>query len=144
VAALTAGQIVDRVRSVCANEAFGLTEAVSWQDFDLQPESNIDNVYRVPPMTSQRSSGGFGYYEDRDESLQIWLAMKTNGDHQGTARRLSDAVHSLTSAVMRDGTESSGDYAVTDEGRGHAVVVNPGADYLSLRLTLAINYDAQF
>jgi hypothetical protein len=144
VAALTSGQIVDRVRSLCANETFGLVEAVTWVDFDLQPESNSDAVYRVPPMSSQGSRGGFGYYEDRDETLQIWVARKHNDDYHAAARLLSDDVHSLTAAVMRDGLDAGGDYGVTDEGRGHQVDAVPGATYLTLRLSLPINYDAQW
>ena len=140
--AMTSTEIVGRINSVCVR--LGYQEAVTWVDFDLQPESHIDSVYRIPPMSSQGSRGGFGFYEDRDETIQIWVARKRNGDTYHASQLLADDVHSLTAAVMRDAHQDSGDYAVTDEGRGHAVEDVPGADYLRMRLTLAINYDAQW
>jgi hypothetical protein len=144
MAAMTADQIVNRIRSICSGPVFGFQEAVSWVDFDLQPESNIDGVYRIPPMSSQGSLGGFGFYEDRQESVQIWVARKHNGDYAAVRSALSNDVHSLTAAVMRDGHETSGDYAVTDEGRGHAIAEVPDTTYMTMRLTLPINYDAQW
>jgi len=144
MAALTADQIVDRVRSLCAGPVFGLTEAVSWTSFDLQPDGNIDGVYRIPPPSSQRSIGGFAFTEDRTDVLQIWIARKHHMDTNAARTRLLQDVHSLTAAVMRDGHTSGGDYGVLDEGRGHAIAEVPRADYLTLRVTLPINYDCQF
>lgn len=144
MAATTADAIVNRIRSICSGPVFQLEEAVSWVDFDLQPESNIDGVYRIPPPSSQGSLGGFGYSEDRTESLQIWVARKHNGEYAAVRRALSNDVHSLTAAIIRDAHQVSGDYGVTDEGRGHAGAEVPDATYMTMRLTLPINYDAQW
>lgn len=144
MAAMTSAEILNRISSICEGPVFGFVEAVSWVDFDLQPESNIDGVYRIPPPSSQGSLGGFGYREDRTESIQVWVARKHNGDYRAAAQLLMQDVHSLTSAIVRDAHEVSGDYGITDEGRGHAIADVPGADYLTMRLTLPINYDAQW
>lgn len=140
---MTGDQIVDRVRSVCLGPDFSLVEAAHWQSFDYQPSQNDDRVVRVPPMASQRTLGQFGFAEDRTDSLQIWLALRHGGDLDATRRALGQYVHSLTAACVRDAFEQSGDYAVLDEGRGHSIVSDPAKEYVMLRLTLPVNYEAQ-
>lgn len=143
MAAMTVDQIVDRVRSICTGPDFQFIEAVSWNTFDMQPTTNLDKVFRIPPPSSQQTHGRFGYAEDRTDSLQIWLARLVNADYDQTRRALLQDMHSLTAAVVRDAYEQSGDYAVLDGGRGHAIVEDPGQAYVALRLTLPINYEAQ-
>jgi len=137
---VTSDAIVDRVRSLCVGEPFGFTEATAWHTFDLQPTTNIDKCFRILPPNSQSVLGGFDFYEDRVDSMQIWVSRKHGNDWVGVRRALLRDVHSLTSAVMRDGSDS-GDYAVLDQGRGHSVLVDKGLEYVSLRLTLPINYE---
>jgi hypothetical protein len=143
VAALTADVIVDRVRSLCCAPPFEMVEAVTWDSFDLQPAQNANAVFRIMPPSSQRVVGGFDYWEDRTDSMQVWVQLQHKQDHVAARRLALQYVHSLTSAIVRDGTSVSGDYSVPDEGRGHAIVSYPGKDYLALRLTLPINYDSQ-
>jgi hypothetical protein len=143
MAALTADVIVDRVRSICSGDPFGFVESVSWNTFDLQPDSNIDGVFRIPPPASQVVIGGFAFAEDRTDTLQVWVARKRNDDYDAARRALLRDVHSLTAAIVRDGAVTSGDYDVRDDGRGHAISEDPGRDYLMLRLSLPINYDSQ-
>lgn len=144
MAALTLDAIVDRVRSVCASEPFSFGEAVSWATFDLQPATHLDRVFRIPPPSSQRVVGGMNFSEDRTDSMQIWVARKIGQDYATVRRTLLRDMHSLTAAVVRDGAVNGGDYHVPDEGRGHAVTPDgPGREYLSLRLTLPINYETQ-
>jgi hypothetical protein len=143
MAPMTMDVIVDRVRSICCSSPFAFTEAVSWADFDLQPEANIDRVFRIPPPSSQFVTGGFAFAEDRTDSLQIWVARTRNGDYNAVRRALLQDVHSLTASVVRDGAVSSGDYDVRDGGRGHAIAEDRGLEFVTLRLTLPINYEAQ-
>lgn len=141
--ALTMDAIVDRVRSVCVGSPFAFTEAVSWASFDLQPETNADRVFRMPPPASQFVQGGFGFVEDRRDQMQIWVARKTNGNYDAVRRALLQDVHSLTAAVTRDALVTSGDYDVPDGGRGHAITEDRGQTFATLRLTLPIQYEAQ-
>lgn len=143
MAALTSDVIVDRIRSVCAGPPFNFVEAVAWSTFDLQPTTNLDGVFRVPPAFSQSVDGMFGFAEDRVDSIQIWVSRKRNNDYDAVRRALLRDVHSLTSAIVRDAHAVSGDYAVLDGGRGHAVVDMPKTDYVVLRLTIPVNYEAQ-
>ena len=143
MAELTIDVIVDRVRSVCASEPFGFVEAVAWSSFDLQPTTNIDAVFRIPPPSSQFVEGEFGFVEDRRDSMQIWVARKRNNDYDGVRRALLRDVQSLTTAVTRDGLVTSGDYDVPDGGRGHAITDDPTKEYVTLRLTLPVRYEAQ-
>jgi hypothetical protein len=140
---LTVDVIVDRVRSVCCSSPFAFTEAVSWSDFDLQPATNIDAVFRIPPPMSQFVQGGFGYVDDRRDQVQIWVARRCNSNYDAVRRALLKDMHSLTAAVVRDGAVSSGDYDVPDGGRGHAITDDRGKDYVTLRLTLPVQYEAQ-
>jgi hypothetical protein len=139
MAALTSDEIVDRVRSICASEPFGFTEAVRWDTFENQPTTNIDSVFRVPPPSSQSVTGGFDYTEDRVDVVQIWVARKHQQDYATVRRALLRDMHSLTAAVTRD----SGDYAVLDGGRGHTISPEKGQEYISLRLSLPVNYEVQ-
>lgn len=142
MAALTIDTIVDRVRSLCVSHPFEFVEAASWASFDLQPDSNIDKVFRIPPPSSQFVNGWFDFTEERTDSMQIWVARKRNGDYDGVRRALLRDVHSLTAAVVRDGAVTSGDYDVRDGGRGHAIQEDRGQDYVTLRLTLPVNFEA--
>lgn len=143
MAALTGDVIVDRVRSLVSSDPFNFAEAESWDTFDFQPTTNVDAVFRIPPMRSGTVIGGFAYAEDRTDILQIWVARKVNSDFAGVRRALLRDVHSLTAAITRDGSEQSGDYNVTDEDRGHEIAVEEGAEFATLELTLSINYDSQ-
>jgi len=59
-------------------------------------------------------------------------------------RQLLLDMHSLTAAITRDAFEVSGDYNVPNEGRGHsAFPEKTNAEYVTLRLTIPINYDSQ-
>lgn len=142
MAALTADVIVDRVRSVCAGSPFWLQEAVTWASFDLQPSQNLDGVFRIPPPVSDGVIGGFQFAEDRTDLLEIWVARRHNQDFATARQTLLRDVHSLTAAIVRDASVASGDYAVPDGGRAHSIEA-PGTDYLTLRLTLPVNYEAQ-
>lgn len=140
---MTADVIVDRVRSICVSHPFNFTESESWNTFDLQPDSNIDGVFRIPPPSSQFVQGGFAYLDDRRDQMQVWVARKRNSDYDGVRRALLRDVHSLTAAIVRDGAVSSGDYDIPDGGRGHAITEDRGQEFVVLRLTLPIQYEAQ-
>jgi hypothetical protein len=144
MAALTSDEIVDRVRSVCAGAPFYFTEATSWETFDLQPTTNIEACFRIPPPTSSSVRGQIGFYEDRTDLMQVWVSRKIGGDYQAVRRTLLRDLHSLTAAIVRDGAADGGDYHIPDGGRGHAISpATATAEYVALRLTLPINYDAQ-
>lgn len=143
MAAMTIDQIVDRIRSICVGSPFHFIEAETWDSFDLQPSPNIDGVFRIPPPSSQSVRGRFDYVEDRTDSVQIWLARERNAEPTMLRRTLLRDMHSLTAAIVRDGHAVSGDYVVPDEGRGHTIQTPPGKTYAVLRLTLAVNYEAQ-
>lgn len=143
MAAMTVDVIVDRVRSVCARPPFSLKEATTWVDFETTPDQAVDGAFRIMPPSSQRVIGGFSYVEDRTDSLQLWVARKHNQKYDVVRRVLLRDIHSLTSAVVRDAHGVSGDYAIPDSGRGHAIVAPPGKDFVVLRLTLPVNFEAQ-
>jgi hypothetical protein len=143
MAAMTCDVILDRIRAVCAGPLFRFSEALTWVSFDLQPETNIDSVFRVIPPYSQATFGEMDYVEDRIDVVQIWLARKMNQDADAVRRALLQDMHALTAAIVRDAHEDSGEYLIPDGGRGHAIVYDAGKDYAALRLTLPVRYEAQ-
>lgn len=137
MSALTGDAIVDRVRSLCVTLGFG--EAIRWDTYADQPTTSIDQCFRVLPLRSGTVAGGFDFYEDRTDVLDIWIARKHGGNYDTVRRVLLQDVHSLTSVVARD----SDDYHVMDAGRSHAITADKGAEFCTLRLSLTVNYDAQ-
>jgi len=141
MATMSADEIVDRVRSICVAEPFAYAEAPSWDSFNEVPTTAIDRTFRIPPPSSQRNVGRFSYIEDRTDSMQVWVARKYSGDFDAVRRELLIDVNSLTSAIMHDAYQASGDYSIPDEGRGHAIAAVPKGEYVTLRLTLPLTYE---
>ncbi len=140
---MTSDEIVDRVRSICVGSPFLFVEATSWASFELQPTTNVDAVFRIPPPSSGSVVGGFDFTEDRTDIMQVWVSRKLGNNYDTARRMLLKDMHSLTAAVVRDAAQDSGEYHIPDAGRGHAISPDKGAEYISLRLTLPINYEVQ-
>jgi len=141
---LTADQILDRWRAILSGPVFNYIEAISWVSFELQPTTNLDAVYRLVPPASQSTVGHFDYHEERTESVQLWLSRQVQNDYDAVRTRLIQDKDAIIAALTRDAFQDSGDYNLVSEGRGYAVTPERrDASFVSLRLTLAINYDAQ-
>lgn len=139
--ATTIDVIVDRVRSLCAGQPFVFEEAVSTEAFTLQPSGRGDQVFRVKarggPVKSQMA-----YVEERTDAIEIEVIRAINADYDAARRLLLRDVTSLTAAIIRDGhVTSGGEYTVPDSGRTSDVVGQPGASFLTLRLTVPVNYE---
>lgn len=120
---------------------FSFTEAVSSEDFMRQPTGRGDQVFRVKARGGQ-ARGQMAYVEERTDPIEIEVIRSINADYDATRRRLLKDVTSLTAAIIRDGHVSSGgEYTVPDSGRSHDVVGQKGASFLTLRLTVPVNYE---
>lgn len=141
--ATTIDVLVDRVRSLCIASPFGLSESVSTEDFTRQPTGRGDQVFRLKARGGP-VKGQIGYVEERTDSLELEVIAAINADYDATRRRLLKTATSLTAAVIRDGhVTSGGEYTVPDGSRTQEVIGQPGASFLTLRLTLPVNYEAQ-
>lgn len=141
---MTSDEIVDRVRSLCVSEPFGFFEVEKWDSFNEVPTTAIDGAFRIPPPSSQSVVGGFNFVADKTDSMQIWVARKHQGDYPAVRRALLRDIHSLTAAIVRDAAEDSGEYHIPDGGWGHVITPDSkGLEYVTLRLTLPINYEVQ-
>lgn len=139
--AITLDAIVDRVRSLCVNSPFLFTEAVSTEDFTKQPTGQGDRVFKVKGRGGS-VRGQMGYVEERTDRIELEVIRAVNADYDGARRALLRDATSLTAAVIRDGHVSSGgEYTVPDESRSQEIVGQPGASFLTLRLTLPANYE---
>lgn len=140
---ITIDEVVDRVRSLCCSHPFGFVEAVSTVDFTKQATGRGDQVFRV--MTRGGAAlGQMAYVEERTDSLDLEVIRAINADYDGTRRRLLLDATSLTAAIIRDGhVTSGGEFTVPDGGRSREVIGQPGASFLTLRLTLPVNYETQ-
>lgn len=134
--------IRDRVTSLLVASPFEFVEAVTPFSFELQPTGAIDEVFRieVEPRTFQ---GSFSYRGVQVDTLVIWLARKQGPDQKATYRAQLADVDSITAAVIRDGAEDGGDYAVPD-GRTYSLQRVPGAEYAVMRLGLPVDYETGY
>lgn len=140
--AQTVDTIINRVRSLCVSTPFNFTEAQTPFSFSQQPNGEIDGCFRITDR-NQRTIGGFNYSEVRIDQVQIWVARRFNGEPTATKRILTRDMHSITAAVMRDGLQHGGDYAVEDDGRTYEIRADDGAAYAVLQLVLPVNYESQ-
>lgn len=86
--------------------------------------------------------GQMAYVEERTDSVDLEVIRAINADYDATRRRLLKDATSLTAAVIRDGhVTSGGEYTVPDSARSQDVIGQTGASFLTLRLTLPVNYE---
>jgi hypothetical protein len=142
--ATTLDVIVDRVRSLCIGYPFEFVESARLDRFDWDAAQGFGDVsmFRVE-TSSQPPRGGSAFSEERTDLLTVTVGRAINADYDGTRRTLLRTVHSLTAAIVRDGAEDSGSYTVPDAGSASRIEADPTASYLSFRLTLPVNYEAQ-
>jgi hypothetical protein len=140
--ATTPDVLRNRVRSLVVAAPFSYTEAVSSDDFSLQGSGSSDAVFRCT-IAGGTSIGGFGYSEDRTDVLEVEVARHIAADYKATYLTLVGDCNSLLAAIIRDGHQTSGLYTVPDAGRDWAITAPVGASFLTLRLTVPLNYEAQ-
>jgi hypothetical protein len=140
--ATTRESLVDQINSLCADDPFRFTQALSPFDFAKQPTGAIDQVFRIE-MASQSVLGGLNYAEDVTDQMTVWIARKHNTAHQDVYRLLEVDVTSLTSAIVRYGSTGGGDFHIPDSGRGVSFQHDAGVEYAMARLSLPINYESQ-
>jgi hypothetical protein len=137
--ASTRDVIRDRILSLLAD--LRLTLAQSPFDFDAMPTGTIDACARVE-MASSGTIGGLNFTEDRTDLVTVWIARKQAADPEAAYQQLLADVDAVTSAVVHDGAETSGEYAVLD-GAALAVSHERGQEYAVARLDLPINYEVE-
>lgn len=132
--------IRNRVSSVCAKAPFRLKVSKTPFSFDLQPQTNIDNVFRIEHETVN-VIGGFNFREERDDVMTVWVARRWKGDVDETYQALVTDAASIRAAVIRDGHQTSGEYIVPDEGAGMNIQRDTAQSFGMLRLTIPVNYE---
>lgn len=140
--ATTPDVLRNRVRSLCSAAPFSYGEAVSSDSFELQGSGSSDAVFRCV-VRGGASIGGFGYSEDRTDVCEVEVARHIAADYRATFNTLVGDCNSLVAAIIRDGHQTSGSYTVPDDGRSWEITAPTGASYLTLRLTVPLNYEAQ-
>ena len=135
--------ITDRVRSLCVAYPFECQESARLDRFDWDAAQVFGDVslYRVETV-SQPARGGTAFSEERTDLVTVTVGRAINGDYDAARRALQRMSHSLTAAVARDGAQDSGLYTVPDLGFSSRIEADPTAAYLTLRLTLPVNYDS--
>lgn len=144
---MTQDVIIDRVRSLCVERPFEYFEVARLDDeaMEASPNGAIDGAFKVEGQ-SQQARGQFNYMEERTDLLSVIVAKAITTDlaNQNDVRNaMTRASHSLTAAIIRDGV-ASGLYGVVDKGVVRRVTANAAQTYLTLRVTLPCNYEAQY
>lgn len=137
--ATTLDVILGRVRSLCVAAPFSYTEAVSTESFALDPTLGEAAVCKVTGRTGT-PRGGFDFQEECNDFLDLEVSRPVTGDYRVTHSTLHKDARSLTAAIVRDGAVTYGEYVISDAGRTESVIGQGGAAFLTLRLTLPVNY----
>ena len=137
--ATTRQALIDRLTSLCVDPPFSWQQSFSPFGFDRQPTGVADQVFRIE-VEQDTVIGGMSYSEDRTDLITFWIARQQQHDPNGARRLLAVDVTSLSAAVVRDGADAGGDYAVPDGG-GVAFSHDAGDEYAVARLSLPINYE---
>lgn len=136
--ATTEEALLDRLSGVCVEA--GYVQAASG-DFRLQPNGQIDGVFTMT-LVGSRPIGGFNYSEECRAEVEIAVARPLNDDDFVARKALLADARALVNALVLDGAEDSGEYAVEDGGRTVAIEAPAGASYLVARIRVPINYEA--
>jgi hypothetical protein len=135
---LTLPPVWDRINSVVARTPFAFTQAREPFSFELQPATNLDQVYRVDAELTE-TIGYIGPAQCEEWAVTIWLARMHQGKPQTAYRRLQVDCTSLASAWLDDAL--AGDYNV--DGFRSSVALPPEGDapYLVGQLRAIVDFD---
>lgn len=136
---MTIADIVTRVQTVVQASPFLFETARDPFDFDLQPATRLDGVYRLE-ATLEGQDGYLGPYCEEQWAITIWLARRAKGHATAAYDALLADVSSLTAALERDGM-TRGDYVVTDAVSADLPQPASDADYLVARLRAGVAFD---
>jgi len=135
--AITEAALLSRLIAVCI--AQGYTQAVAG-DFTKQPDGNIDGVF-IARLQTGATRGGMSFTEEGRAVLVLEVSRPVNDDFDAADLVCLGDVRTLKNAIVRDGAEVSGEYAV-DDGFSATVEHPPGAHYLVSRSRIPLNYEA--
>lgn len=137
---MTIDTIRARVQALLEAPPFALQRSPVPFDFEQVPTGVIDNAYRLE-TESQAVTAGMHYSETRVDRLRLSLAKKLTADPDATYQAMLGLLDDIASAVIRDGSEDGGDYAVLDAGRGSRVGHTKGQEFAVGVLTMPIDYE---
>lgn len=136
--ATTEAAVLDRIRTVCVDA--GLTEAVG-VDFLLQPNDIVDDSFTAS-WAADAPLGGFGFTEEARGVALIGIAKLVNDDLSAAKGAALTTARTVIAAVVRDGAQTSGEYAVDDSGRSITIETPVRSNFLIARVRVPINFEA--
>lgn len=139
-AVLTEAEVTARVRHVCT--ALGYAESSGWE-FERQPSSHADGTFTVR-YTSAAPNGGMAFTEEARGTVLVSVLRMIRDHYTGAHVSVLSDLRDILGAVIRDGADVSGEYAVEDGGRTITVEAPRGANYLVGRMAIPVNFEAQF
>jgi len=138
--ATTEDDLLERVTSVCVDA--GHYRQATDNDFAKQPIGSIDGAVTVG-LVGLSPTGGMNFTEVCRAMADIGIARLVNEDHHAARKTLLADARTLVAALVRDGAQVSGEYAVDDGGRTVVIEAQPGASYLVARVRVPINFEAE-
>lgn len=135
---MTPDVLRDRVTSVCAT--LGLVQARTPFSFELQPDGEIDQTFRVE-SEAYLVRGGFAFTEERTDLMTVWVARKHHAQPNEMYRVLTRDISSIRAAIIRDGCQVSGEYTSPDDGWEWGIQRESGNGYAVLQVALPLNYE---
>jgi hypothetical protein len=137
--ATTEDAVVDRVRAVLAS-TLGFAEVVG-RDLSRLTIGATDKRFLVT-YVGMPPKGAFAFNEEARGRIVIDLIRPTNNNSPEATRKLYQDARTVLRAIVRDGAEVSGEYAVDDLDRAVDLVPVDGAAYQVARLSVGVNFEA--
>lgn len=138
MAATTLSAIRDRFAAVLEAAPLNLTKTTDAFSHDRQPNTVLDNAYRVEDagMVQNRPVGNTQFA--RVDRLRIYIARKLAFDPAGAIDSVEDTLNTIERYILAD--DAAHDYHASVEGRGTPNRPQD-ADIVVGSLTLLVDYD---
>ncbi len=137
--ATTEDAVLDRIRDVLVDE-LEFVEAPGG-DFTRVPAGAQEGAFTVAYRGDQ-PIGGLGLFEEGRGTVLVSVMRPIREDFAAARRAALQDGRAVINAIVRDGAQVSGEYAVDDAGRSLEIEHPSGANYVVARVGLPLNFEA--
>ena len=135
MAATTLKAIIDRFQAVLEGADLQLKKTTEEFSFDRQPNTRIDNVYRIEDAGLVSTESATNNMEVRIDELAAWFARKATPDSQAVRDTLETDIVAFERKIVTDGRSNS--YRATLNGRE----IERVDDVILARVSVLVDYD---
>ena len=121
----TIGIVWDRINTLASTQ--GYTRSHDAFDFQSQPDTKLDRVYRLE--TSRVGTSGYrGGDQEEQHMVTLFFAQRARRDSYGAERQLKVDMDLVEQALLQDEADAGLGYFVDEDGVQSSCGLPPGAD----------------